>query len=249
MFLKTKNLVVGRNPVLEALKGDGNLDKILVARNATGEALALIRQLAAESKVPVQYVPHQKLDGLTNVNHQGVVAFKSAVTYYDLQQVIDWVNEKGDTPLLLMLDGVTDVRNVGAIARSALCCGAHGIIIPDKGVAALGEDALKSSAGALEHVHICRVNSLMKAVDLLHMNGIKVFASEMKAETPLHQLKLTEPVAIVMGSENKGVMHALGRICDGKFSIPMTGNFESLNVSVAAGMILYEAMRQRLLAQ
>jgi 23S rRNA (guanosine2251-2'-O)-methyltransferase len=180
------------------------------------------------------------------VQHQGVIAFKAAVTYHDLQQVIDFLNEKGEVPLLMILDGVTDVRNIGAIARSAVCCGAQAIIIPDKGVAALGEDAMKSSAGALEHIHICRVNSLMKAIDTLHLNGIKVYASEMTASQMLHELNFVEPCAIVMGSEGKGVFSGIQKISDAVFKIPMAGQFESLNVSVAAGMILYEAMKQRM---
>jgi 23S rRNA (guanosine2251-2'-O)-methyltransferase len=137
------------------------------------------------------------------------------------------------------------VRNIGAIARTAVCCGAQAMIIPDKGVGALNEEAMKSSAGALEHLHICRVNSLMKAVDELHLNGIKVFASEMTAKKALHELEWKEPCAVVMGSEDKGVYPALMKICDEQFKIPMAGKFESLNVSVATGMILYEAMRQR----
>src|SRR6185369_7515410 len=158
-----------------------------------------------QSNVPLQYVPNEKLNSLTNVNHQGIVAFKSAVIYQDLQEVIDWVNASGENVLFMMLDGVTDVRNIGGIARSAVCCGAQAIIIPDKGVGALNEEAMKSSAGALEKINICRVNSLMKAVDELHLNGIKVFASEMTAKPLLHELNFKEPCCVVMGSEDKGV--------------------------------------------
>lgn len=246
MFQSKKNIIAGRNPVTEALKAGQTIDKVLLFKNASGEAINEIRQLAKDNHVPVQYVPNEKLNSLTNIQHQGVVAFKSAIRYQDLQQVIDWVNEKGESPLFLILDGVTDVRNIGAIARTALCCGAHAIIIPDKGVGALNEDAVKTSAGALEQINICRVNSLMKAVDELHLNGIKVFASEMTAKSKVYELDMKEPVAIVMGGEEKGVYPALMRICDAQFNIPMTGGFESLNVSVATGMILYEAMKQRI---
>lgn len=248
MFIKSKNIIAGRNPVVEALQKGTGVDKVLLYRQASGQHIQQIKDLARAHNIPVQLVPAEKLNQLTNVQHQGVVAFKAAVTYIDLQQVIDVINEKGEVPLFLVLDGVTDVRNIGAIARSAVCCGAQAIIIPDKGVAALGEDAVKSSAGALEHIHICRVNSLMKAVDTLHLNGIKVFASEMTAESMLHQLDLKEPCAIVMGSEDKGVFTGMQKISDAVFKIPMAGKFESLNVSVAAGMILYEAMKQRMLA-
>lgn len=246
-FQNKKNIIAGRNPVIEALKGDQKIDKILLFKNASGEVINEIRQLAKDLDVPVQYVPNEKLNSITNIQHQGVVAFKTAVTYQSLQDVIDFVNEKGELPLFLILDGVTDVRNIGAIARSAVCCGAQAIIIPDKGVGALNEDAVKTSAGALEQINICRVNSLMKAVDELHLNGIKVYASEMTAKTKLFDLTLTEPSAIVMGGEEKGVFPALMKICDGSFKIPMAGSFESLNVSVACGMILYEAMKQRML--
>ncbi|MGN6618340.1 MAG: 23S rRNA (guanosine(2251)-2'-O)-methyltransferase RlmB [Ilyomonas sp.] len=243
-----KNIIAGRNPLIEALKSGQLIDKILLFKNASGDNISEIRTLAKQYNVPVQYVPVEKLNGLTNVQHQGVVAFKSSVVYQDLQQVIDWVNEKAESPLFIMLDGVTDVRNIGAIARSAVCCGAHAIIIPDKGVGALNEDAVKSSAGALELIQVCRVNSLMKAVDTLHLNGIKVFASEMLAQKKLFDLNLNEPCCIVMGGEEKGIFPALMKICDEQFKIPMQGSFESLNVSVAAGMILYEAMKQRMLS-
>jgi 23S rRNA (guanosine2251-2'-O)-methyltransferase len=246
MFIPKKNIIVGRNPVVEALKNAQTIDKILLSKNASGDVINEIRLLAKNSNVPVQYVPIEKINSLTNVQHQGVVAFKSAVRYQDLQQVIDWVIEKGEAPLFVILDGVTDVRNIGAIARTAVCCGVHAIIIPDKGIGALNEDAVKTSAGALEQINICRVNSLMKAVDELHLNGIKVFASEMTAKQKLFNLELAEPCAIVMGGEEKGVYPALMKICDETFHIPMANQFESLNVSVAAGMILYESMKQRM---
>ena len=246
MFQSKKNIIAGRNPVTEALKQKQMIDKILLFKNASGDSIREIRDLARDLNIPIQYVPNEKLNSLTSINHQGVIAFKSGIIYQDLQQVIDWVNEKGETALFVILDGVTDVRNIGAIARSAVCCGAQALIIPDKGVGALNEDAVKSSAGALEQINICRVNSLMKAVDTLHLNGIKVFASEMTAEEKLFELNLTEPAAVIMGREDKGVFPALMKICDQQFRIPMAGSFESLNVSVATGMILYEAMRQRM---
>ena len=245
MFIPKKNIIAGRNPVVEALKNKQTIDKILLSKNASGDVVHEIRTLAKEQNVPIQYVPVQKINSLTNVQHQGIIAFKSAVRYQDLQQVIDFVIGNGEVPLFIILDGVTDVRNIGAIARTAVCCGAQAIIIPDKGVGALNEDAVKTSAGALEQINICRVNSLMKTVDELHLNGIKVYASEMTATKKLFELELKEPSAIIMGSEDKGVFPGLMKICDEKFTIPMVNNFESLNVSVAAGMILYETMKQR----
>ena len=168
------------------------------------------------------------------------------VQYQNLQDVISLVTESGEVPLFLMLDGITDIRNIGGIARTAYCTGVHAIIIPDKGVGALNEDAILTSAGALEQIPICRVNSLMKAVDELHLNGIKVFASEMRAAKSIAEVNFNEPCAIVIGSEDKGIYPALMKICDEKMKIPMAGDFESLNVSVATGIILYEAMKQRL---
>lgn len=245
MFQSKKNIIAGRNPVTEALKSGQAIDKILMYKNASGDSVQEIRKLAQGLNVPIQYVPNEKLNALTNIQHQGVIAYKSSVVYQDLQQVIDWVNEKGEAPLFIILDGVTDVRNIGAIARSAVCCGAQAIIIPDKGVGALNEDAMKSSAGALEYIQICRVNSLLKAVDTLHMNGIKVFTSEMKAEKKIYQLDLTEPCCIIMGNEEKGIQAYMSKAADEHFTIPMKNNFDSLNVSVAMGIILYEAMKQR----
>jgi len=245
MFQSKKNIIAGRNPVTEALKSGQTIDKILMFKNASGDSVQEIRKLATGLNVPIQYVPNEKLNSLTNVQHQGVIAYKSSVVYQDLQQVIDWVNGKGGIPLFIMLDGVTDVRNIGAIARSVVCCGAQAIIIPDKGVGALNEDAMKSSAGALEYIQICRVNSLLKAVDTLHMNGIKVFTSEMKATRKIFELDLAEPCCIIMGNEEKGVQPYMSKAADEHFIIPMKNKFDSLNVSVATGIILYEAMKQR----
>jgi len=238
-------IIIGRQPLIEAIQSGRAIDKILFQRNVSGESIGDIRRLAKQYNIPIQQVPPEKMHSYSRANHQGVIAFAALVAYIDLQQVIDHTIAEGKIPLFVILDGVTDVRNIGAIARTALCCGAQALIIPDKGVGALNEEALKSSAGALERINVCRVSSLMKAVDELHLNGIKVFASEMTADDILPALNLTEPCAIVMGSEDNGVFPALMKICDGKFKIPMAGDFESLNVSVAAGMILYEAMKQR----
>lgn len=214
-------------------------------RNATGDIIPQIKQLATQYNIPINLVPVEKLNGLTQANHQGCIAITGQVSYLDLQDVISHTIDQGQTPLFLILDGITDVRNIGAIARSAVCCGAQALIIPDKGIAALNEEAIKSSAGALEKISVCRVNSLLKAIDTLHLNGIKVVASEMEATPKLYDCDLKEPVAVIMGSEDKGVYPALLKAADTLFRIPMAGNFESFNVSVAAGIILYEAMKQR----
>ncbi len=248
-YFSKKNIVTGRNPVIESLKSDQLIDKILLFKNASGDAVNEIRNIAKQKNIPVQYVPVEKLNTLTNTQHQGVVAFKAAVQYQDLQQVIDWVNTNGEAALFIMLDGITDVRNIGAIARNAVCCGAQAIIIPEKGVGPMNEDAMKSSAGALEKVQICRVDNLLKAAETLHLNGIKVFASEMTADRKLFEINFTEPCCVVMGNEEKGVQSFISKAADEHFTIPMKGDFDSLNVSVATGIILYEAMKQRMSIQ
>lgn len=239
-------MIIGRQPIIEAIESGRPIDKILFQRNIAGESIGTIRQLAKDKNIPIQQVPPEKLHGMTKANHQGTIAIAGMVQYLDLQEVIDHVVASGQSPLFIMLDGVTDVRNIGAIARTAVCCGGQALIIPDKGVGALNEEAMKSSAGALEKIHVVRVNSLMKAVDTLHLNGIKVFASEMTATHQVFELPYTEPCCVIMGSEDKGVFPGLLKIVDDVFKIPMTGDFESLNVSVAAGIIMYEAMKQRM---
>jgi 23S rRNA (guanosine2251-2'-O)-methyltransferase len=245
MPVKQSSLIIGRQPLVEALQAGRGIDKILLQKNISGDNIQVIRQLAREQNVPIQVVPPEKLNGLSKANHQGVLAFVARVQYMDLQQVIDHVVSAGEAPLFLMLDGVTDVRNIGAIARSAVCCGAQAIIIPDKGVGALNEEAMKSSAGALELIHICRVNSLLKAIDTLHLNGIKVFTSEMRAEEKVYELPFTDPCCVIMGDEGKGVQPYLAKAADHFFKIPMATQFDSFNVSVASGIILYEAMKKR----
>jgi 23S rRNA (guanosine2251-2'-O)-methyltransferase len=244
--MKKSQLIIGRQPLIETIRSGRAVDKILLQRNTAGDAVDEIRALAREHHIPVQVVPVEKLGTLTKANHQGVVAFAGLVQYLDLQQVIDHTVASGLASLFVMLDGITDVRNIGAIARTALCCGAQALIIPDKGVGALNEEAMKSSAGALEHIQVCRVPSLLKAIDTLHLNGIKVFTSEMRAERKVYELPLDEPCCVIMGSEDKGVLTYLSKAADAHFSIPMTGVFDSLNVSVAAGIILYEAMKKRM---
>lgn len=246
--MKKSSLIIGRQPLIEALENGKGVDKIFMYKNINGDNVQVIRQLARAHNIPLQMVPAEKLNSFTRANHQGVIAIAALVQYTDLQQVIDHVVGEGRIPLFIMLDGVTDVRNIGAIARSAVCCGAQALIIPDKGVGALNEETMKSSAGALEQVYISRVNSLAQAVDTLHLNGIKVFTAEMKAPVKVFSMGFKEPCCIIMGNEEKGVQHFLSKAADGHFSIPIAGDFDSFNVSVAAGIILYEAMKQRMAA-
>ena len=213
---------------------------------SAGESIGEIRKLAEKRGIPIQQVPVEKFWSMTRANHQGVIALAALFIYMDLQTVIDQVVSAGQIPCSLLLDGITDVRNIGAIARSAVCCGAQALIIPDKGIAALNEEALKSSAGALEKIHICRVSSLLKAVDSLHLNGILVFASSMKSDKKVFEFSLDLPCCLMMGSEDRGLQPYLNKAADELFTIPMAGNFDSFNVSVAAGIILYEAMKKRM---
>lgn len=238
-------MVIGLQAVMEALQSGRQLDRIYITKDVKGMMAEEILSLAKRHQVPVNKVPVEKLNGFNINNHEGCVALLAKVQYQNLQDVISYVVEKGEPPLFLLLDGITDIRNIGGIARTAYCCGVDAIIIPDRGVGALNEDAQRTSAGALEKITVCRVSSLMKAVDELHLNGIKVFASEMTAEKNIAEINFTEPCAIVMGSEEKGIYPALMKICDDKIKIPMKGDFESLNVSVATGIILYEVIRQR----
>ena len=242
---KKSSLIIGREEVITALQTGKQLERIYLQNTAHGADIDKIKVLAENLQVPINKVPVEKLNSFNVFNHGGCVAMISKIQYQNLQDVISFIVDKGETPLFLILDGITDIRNIGGIARSAFCFGVNAIIIPDKGVGALNEDAITTSAGALEQIAVCRVNSLMKAVDDLHMNGIKVYASEMTAEKNITDIDLKEPAAIVMGSEDKGIYPALMKICDAPFKIPMKGNFESLNVSVAAGVILYEVMKQR----
>jgi len=242
---KKKSLVIGRQMVVAAIEGGEHLDKIYIDNKVHGQDIDHIKRLAAQYNIPVNLVPVAKIDGFNITNHEGCVGLIAKVQYQNLQDVISHVVDNGETPLFLMLDGITDIRNIGGIARSAFCMGVHAIIIPDKGVGALNEDAVLTSAGALEKIPVCRVNSLMKAIDELHLNGIKVYATEMTATKNIFDCDFSEPIAIVMGSEEKGIYPALMKICDEKVKIPMKGDFESLNVSVATGVILYEVMRQR----
>jgi 23S rRNA (guanosine2251-2'-O)-methyltransferase len=243
---KKNSLVAGRSAVIEAISSGKQLDRIYLDTKSSGQDVSEIKRLALQYIIPLSYVPAAKLNSFNAGNHDGCIAQLSKIHYQDLQEVISFVVENGETPLFLLLDGITDIRNIGGIARTAYCTGVHAIIIPDKGVGALNEDAILTSAGALEKIPVCRVNSLMKAVDELHLNGIKVFASEMTADKNVFDCDLKDPVAIIMGSEEKGVYPALMKICDEKIKIPMKGDFESLNVSVATGIILYEVMKQRM---
>ncbi|PZR25168.1 MAG: 23S rRNA (guanosine(2251)-2'-O)-methyltransferase RlmB [Citrobacter freundii] len=243
---KKSSLVIGREAVMNALRTGQALDRIYLDTRAQGPDVNDLKKLASQAGVPVNYVPVAKLNSFNAGEHGGCIAQIAKVQYHDLQEMISFVVDKGETPLFLILDGVTDIRNIGGIARTAYCCGVQAIIIPDKGVGALNEDAILTSAGALEKLPVCRVNSLVKAIDELHLNGIRVYGSEMTASKNVYDCDFREPAAIVVGGEENGIYPAVLKVCDEKIKIPMVTDFESLNVSVATGMILYEVMKQRL---
>lgn len=239
-------LLVGRKPVLEALQEGTPLEKIFLLRSASGDEIMLIRQLAKQRHIPLSLVPQEKLDGLTKSRHQGVVAWGGLINYTDFQEALSFVVEQGQTPLFVLLDGVTDVRNTGAIARTALCCGAQGLILPVSSSASLTEEAIKTSAGALQKILLCRVPSVEQAIDILRLNGIQVLGTSLQASVPVYEANFNLPTCIVMGSEDKGISKDVIRRADQLIHIPMMQDFDSLNVSVATGMILYEAVRQRI---
>ena len=246
MKKEREDIIYGRHPVLEALNSGAPIDKVFLQQGTRGEFEKELRNLCKTHEVPFTIIPGAKIGRMTRGNHQGVIAQMAAAAYQKTEDLIPMLYEQGLTPLLLLLDGVTDVRNLGAIARSAEVCGAHGLIIPQKNSAGLTADSVKSSAGALLRLPVCREKSLVNTVSLLQNSGIKVIASDLQAEQYLHELTLTEPLCIVMGAEGEGISEGVGRAADVRFKIPQAGELNSFNVSVAAGILLYETMRARL---
>jgi 23S rRNA (guanosine2251-2'-O)-methyltransferase len=240
-----ENLLFGIRPVVEALLAGREIDRVLLKKDLGGEAAQQLHELLRERRVPVQLVPTEKLNALTPKNHQGVVAFASLIEYTDLSELVIGLMERGEAPLLLLLDGVTDVRNFGAIARSAECAGVHALVVPLRGAAQINGDALKASAGALNLVPVCRVPSLRSAIGYLRDSGICVVAATEKAERSLYALDLCLPTAIVMGAEDEGVSPEALRAANAQVHIPLRGSIASLNVSAAAAVVLFEAVRQR----
>ncbi len=244
--------IFGRQPVLEAFAAGKRFDKILILKNAGGEEMSAIEKKARETECPVQRVPKEKLENILQkyskfkeANHQGIVGFLSIIDYYSIDDVLHHAYSKGETPLLLVLDGITDVGNFGAIARSAECLGAHAVIVPSTGSAQINAEAMKASAGALNKIFVCRERSLVTAVNYLKTNGIKIFGTEMKGAVEVSKADFSVPCAVVLGSEGDGVSKEILKLCDERIKIPMSGTTESLNVSVSAGIILYEISRGR----
>ncbi len=237
--------IFGIRAVIEAIEAGKEIDKILVKKDLQGDLAHELFAAARSIEAPVQRVPVERINRITRKNHQGVVAYLSAVEYHTLDTLVPSLYEMGETPFIVLLDGVTDVRNFGAIARTCECVGANAIVIPSRGSVSVNADAVKTSAGALHTLPVCRERSIQEAVKYLHDCGFTIVAASEKSDKNYTEVDYTAPIAIVMGAEDTGVSPAVLRHCDEMVAIPMRGNIGSLNVSVAAGVMMYEVVRQR----
>lgn len=240
--------IYGLRAIIEAIDAGKEIDKIFIKKDLSGELASELFERIRQTHIPVQRVPVERINRITRKNHQGAVAMLSAVTYHRLDHLVPQLYEEGLLPFIVVLDGITDVRNFGAIARTCECAGVDAIVIPEHGSVSVGGDAVKTSAGALHHIPVCRERSVRGAVRFLRENGYKVVAASEKADINYTQADYTGPVAIVMGAEDVGIDPEVIKQCDTFVSIPMFGKIGSLNVSVAAGVMMYEVVRQRLVA-
>lgn len=239
------NLIFGIRPVVEAIEAGRQIEKLYIRKGAEGQLMNELRDLCLRHRVRVQEVPVEKLNRLVRGNHQGVVAQIAAIAYVQLEEILERVPDD-ETPLVVVFDGVTDVRNFGAIARSAECAGAHGLIVPLKNSAPVNAEAIRSSAGALTTIPVCRVGSVRNTLRQLQTEGFQVAAATEKSRKLLYDADFRRPTAIVMGAEDTGVSREVLKLCDEQLAIPMIGRIESLNVSAAAAVMLFEAVRQRI---
>ncbi|MCO6174283.1 23S rRNA (guanosine(2251)-2'-O)-methyltransferase RlmB [Flavobacterium sp. NRK F10] len=237
--------IFGIRAIIEAIQSGTEIDKVFIQKDSHGELMRELLKVLKEHNINYAQVPVEKLNRLGNRNHQGAIATVSPISFQDLDELIMSLSEAGKTPLFLVLDGVSDARNFGAIIRTAECTGVHGIIISKQGSAPVNGDTVKTSAGAVFNVPICKVDHIKDAVFHLQASGIKTVAATEKTHTDLYEVDLKEPVAIIMGSEDKGVNPSVLKVVDEKAKLPMFGTISSLNVSVACGAFLYEAIRQR----
>lgn len=239
------DFIYGSRAIIEAINAGKEIDKLLLQKDVKNELTTELLIAARDFNIPVQKVPIEKLNRITRKNHQGAVAFVSSVVYASLDNIISEAYSKGEVPLLIVLDRITDVRNFGAIARTAECVGAHGIVIPSRGSAQVGSDAMKTSAGALNFIPVCRADNLKNTLREIRDNGITVLACTEKASDLVYQHDLTVPIALLMGSEEDGISPEYLKLADQLCKLPIKGNIESLNVSVATSVVLYEVVRQR----
>ncbi|MGB5989472.1 MAG: 23S rRNA (guanosine(2251)-2'-O)-methyltransferase RlmB [Marinifilaceae bacterium] len=242
-----QEMIYGIRAVIEAINKEEEVDKVLIRTGLGGELFKELFRLVRDKDIAFQYVPDEKLKALDTRNNQGVIAFISPVEYQDLTEVVDLKLAEGKKPVILFLDGVTDVRNFGAIARSAECAGVDAIVIPHKFSAKICPDAIKTSAGALYNIPVCKVVNMRKEVKTLKFKGFTVFAATEKAEQKYTDADFTEPTVIIMGSEDKGIKEDLLEQANNHVKIPILGEIESLNVAVAASLMVYEIVRQRAL--
>ncbi len=244
-FKSLKQLTAGTHACNDALRDGREFERVFIRKGSRGDIFESIISRCKERSIPFSFVPSEKLDRLTNVNHQGVVGLHAEISYQKYEDIIPFLFENGLTPLCVILDRVTDVRNFGAIARTSESLGAHCIIIPDRGAAQINTEAIKTSAGALGRLPICRTDNLKEAIEFLKLSGLKMVAASEKGSMPLYKADLRGPLGIVMGSEEDGVSSDLLEIIDETLKVPMSGETGSLNVSVAMGMFIYETVRQR----
>ena len=241
-----KDFIYGINPVTEAVNEGKKIDKILIKKGKSDEHIEAIIEKAKALSIPYFFVPQEKLDRVTRKNHQGCIALSSPIDFHKIEDILPQIFESGELPLIMILDGLTDVRNFGAISRTCLSAGFHTIIIPSKNFARVSPDAVKTSAGALLKIPICREENLASTVEFLQQSGVQVVAATEKASDNYYQIDFTGPTAIIMGAEDLGVSTHLLRKAEHLIKIPMHNEFDSLNVSVAAGVLSFEAVKQRL---
>lgn len=240
-----KDVIFGIHPVLEAIKSEQELNKILIQKGIEKELFRELKEALAGKDYNIQFVPVQKLNKLTSGNHQGVVAYVTPIEYQNIEVLVDGWMEKEQKICILVLDRITDVRNFGAIARSAECQGVDAIVIPSKGSALVSSDAVRTSSGALSRIPVCKTDNLKNTLFYMQQSGIRLIACTEKASLPLHEINLRGSIAIIMGSEENGITSDLINLSDVRTKIPIHGEIASLNVSVATGIILYEKMRQK----
>lgn len=241
----TKDLLIGTRPLLEALNSGREIDKILIQKGLNSPTFKELWPEIRQRQIPYQHVPLEKLNRISRKNHQGVIAFAAAVNFSHLPEVITRCYERGEDPLILILDRITDVRNFGAICRTAECTGVHAVVIPTRNSAPVNYDALKTSAGALNHLSVCREKNLKDTIAFMKQSGLRIIACTEKAEATAYECELSGPCCLIMGSEEDGVSPEYQKLCDLNIKLPMQGEIASLNVSVATGAVLYEVIRQR----
>ncbi len=246
MERKSNQQVFGIRAVIEAIESGKEIESLMIQKGISGDLFRELRKLIDQYDIKYQYVPIEKLNRICKGNHQGVFAFISPISFHKVEDLIPFIFENGETPLFLVLDRITDVRNFGAIARTAECAGVHGIVVPMRESAAIHSDSIKTSAGALFRIPVCRVSNLKKTIEYMQESGLQVVACTEKNDDSIYTTDFSTPTAIVMGSEEDGISNDILRIVDRYAKIPLLGEIESLNVSVATGVILYEAYRQRM---